>query len=137
MPILDHILISGRHRSVSHIVEIQTEVRDPAGAQAACTRLGLDPPTRGTVRLYSEEATGLIVQFPNWSYPVVFNTDSGEARYDNYNGRWGDQSQLDSFLQAYAVEKAKIDARRKGPSVTEQRLDNGAVKLTVLIGGAA
>jgi hypothetical protein len=37
----------------------------------------------------------------------------------------------------YAVERAKIEARRKGYSVTEQKLDNGAIKLTVAVGGAA
>ena len=44
---------------------------------------------------------------------AVFDTATGQARYDNYSGRWGDQQHLDAFLQAYAVERTKIEARRK------------------------
>ena len=41
------------------------------------------------------------------------------------------------YVHSVAVEKAKIEARKKGHSVIEQRLDNGSVKLTVSVGGAA
>ena len=64
------------------------------------------------------------------------NTETGQLRYDNYNGRWGSQEFLDQFLQMYAVERTKIEARRKGHSVAEQRLDNRSIKLTVNVGGA-
>jgi GGDEF domain-containing protein len=67
----------------------------------------------------------------------VADTDTGQLRYDNYSGRWGNQEFLDQFLQSYAVEKAKIEARRRGHSVTEQRLGDGFVKLTVSVGGEA
>jgi len=50
---------------------------------------------------------------------------------------WGEQKQLDQFLQAYAVEKAKIEARKKGHAITEQQLADGSVKLTIQVGGAA
>ena len=50
---------------------------------------------------------------------------------------WGQQTELDKLLQAYAVEKAKIEARRAGTNVTEQALPNGSIRLTVQIGGAA
>jgi hypothetical protein len=56
-------------------------------------------------------------------------------KFDNYNGRWGEQKHLDSFLQSYAVEKSKIEARRKGHSVTESQLVDGSVKLTINVGG--
>jgi len=69
-------------------VEIKTEVKDAAAVQAACQRLRLESPSHGAVRLFSGEATGLIVKLPNWQYPVVFNTSTGEAKYDNYGGRW-------------------------------------------------
>jgi len=122
---------------VSHVVQIATEVRDVAAARAACNRLQLDPPSEGRAQLFSGEATGLIVQLSDWQYPVVFNTSTGEARYDNFGGRWGDQKHLDRFLQIYAVEATKIQARLKGHSITEQTLTDGSIKLTVQIGGAA
>ena len=122
---------------MSHIVQIKTEVRDTVAVQAACQRLGLEVPVPGTVTLFATEATGLLVKLPGWIYPVVFDTKSGQVRFDNYGGRWGEQVQLDRFLQAYAVEKATLEARRKGHTVTEQTLDNGSIKLTVTVGGAA
>ena len=122
---------------MSHVVEIKTEVRDEAAVKAACSRLHLPQPTRGIFQLYSTSERGLGVELPHWKYPVVANTDSGEIKYDNYQNRWGQIEHLQKLLQMYAVEKAKIEARKKGHTVTEQRLDSGSIKLTVNVGGAA
>ena len=122
---------------MSHIVEIKTEVRDEAAVKAACVRLQIPTPEHKTVRLFSATATGLCVQLPGWSYPVVANLQTGQVSYDNYNGHWGEQSKLNQFLQAYAVEKAKIEARKKGHMVTETSLQDGSIKVTVRVGGAA
>ena len=88
---------------MSHIVEIKTEVRDAVAVQAACQRLQLEPAVHGTAKLFSSEATGLIVRLPDWRYPAVLDTQAGQAWYDNYGGRWGQQLHFDRFLQAYAV----------------------------------
>jgi hypothetical protein len=122
---------------VSHIVDIKTEIRDEAAVKAACTRLQLPTPEHKTVRLFSATATGLCVQLTGWSYPVVCDLQSGRVQYDNYNGHWGEQSRLNQFLQGYAVEKAKIEARKKGHSVSETRLQDGSIRVTVRVGGAA
>ena len=122
---------------MSHIVQIETQVRDPVAIQAACRRLGLADPIQQSVRLFSGEATGLAVQLPDWRYPVVCDTVTGQIRYDNFGGVWGEQAQLDQFLQAYATEKAKIEARKRGHSVTEQSLADGSIKLTIQVSGGA
>lgn len=122
---------------MSHIVQIKTEVRDVDAVQSACQRLHLPRATRREFELYSSTETGLGIELPHWKYPVVANTDTGQLRYDNYNGRWGAQEFLDQFLQSYAVEKAKIEARKKGHSVIEQKLEDGSIKLTVSVGGVA
>ena len=122
---------------MSHIVAIKTEIRDEAAVKAACTRLQLPAPEHKTVRLFNATATGLCVQLPNWSYPVVANLSTGQLQYDNYQGHWGEQKHLNSFLQGYAVEKAKIEARKKGHSVSEARLQDGSIRVTVRVGGAA
>jgi hypothetical protein len=122
---------------VSHIVEIKTEIRDDQAVRAACTRLQLPAPEHKTVRLFSTTATGLCVQLPGWNYPVVANLENGQVQYDNYQGHWGEQSRLNQFLQAYAVEKAKIEARKKGHAVTETSLQDGSIRVTVRVGGAA
>jgi hypothetical protein len=122
---------------MSHIVCIKTQIRDPLALAPACRRLGLGQPTEGTARLYSGQATGWIVQLPGWRYPVVANIQTGELQCDNYGGRWGEQSELNRLLQAYAVEKSRLEARRAGHSVTEQSLPDGSIRLVIQTGGAA
>ena len=122
---------------MSHVVEIKTEVRDEQAVRAACVRLQLAPPEQKTVTLFSATAAGLCLQLPGWQYPVVCNLQSGSVQYDNYNGAWGEQAQLNRFLQGYAVEKAKIEARKKGHSCSETRLEDGSIRVTVKVGGAA
>lgn len=119
---------------MSHIVRIQTRVHDPAAVTAACQRLGLPVPTQGTAKLFSGEATGLLLQFPGWQYPAVIDTLTGTIHFDNFEGRWGDQVQLDKFLQMYAVEKAKLEARKKNLLVTEQTLQDGSIRLQITEG---
>ncbi len=120
---------------MSHIVTIATKVNDPAAVAAACQRLGLAEPVHGTAGLYSGEATGLLVQLPGWQYPAVIETTSGSIQFDNFAGRWGEQKHLDRFLQMYAVEKAKLEARKKGYQVSEQALQNGSIKVQIIRGG--
>jgi hypothetical protein len=120
---------------MSHIVTIETRVHDPAAVAAACRRLGLAAPVPGTARLYEGEATGLLVRLPGWTYPAVFDTLTGQARYDHFGGRWGDPKHLDRFLQAYAVEKTKLEAHRKGYAVSETALQDGSIRLQITGGG--
>jgi hypothetical protein len=122
---------------LSHIVQIQTQVRDEAAVLAACQRLKLPAPVRGTFALYGGQVTGLAVQLPDWRYPVVCDTAGGNVQFDNFEGCWGDRCELDRFLQAYAVEKARLEARKRGYHMTEQVLPSGAIKLTIQTGGAA
>ncbi|MHC2068144.1 DUF1257 domain-containing protein [Bremerella sp. T1] len=120
---------------MSHIVSIQTEVRDPAAIRSACGRLRLPEPIFGKTKLFSSSSTGWAVQLPDWRYPVVCDVATAKIAFDNYGGRWGDQRHLDRFLQGYAVEKAKLEAVKKGHSVIEQTLDDGSIKLTVNVRG--
>lgn len=122
---------------MSHIVQIQTEVRDGAAVQAACQRLAIAAPTQGTFELFTTKATGLAVQLPGWQYPVVCDLASGQVQYDNYGGRWGEQAKFNQFIQAYAVERTKIEARKKGHAVFEQPLADGSIKLTIQVAGGA
>ncbi|MGE0609955.1 MAG: DUF1257 domain-containing protein [Pirellulales bacterium] len=122
---------------MSHIVTIQTEVRDPAAIAAACRRLQLAEPVFGTARLFSSDATGWQIQLPGWRYPVVADTERGQLHFDDFEGRWGDRPQIDRFLQMYAVERARQEARRQGHGVLEQPLADGSIKLTIQVGGSA
>jgi hypothetical protein len=90
---------------LSHIVTIKTEVRDQTAVSAACRRLELPLPVQGTAQLFGDQASGLIVRLTGWTYRIVLDTQSGQVRYDNFNGAWGDQAQFERFLQIYAVEQ--------------------------------
>lgn len=119
---------------MSHVVSIQTEIRDAVAIRAACERLQLPEPVYGEIQLYSSSATGWGVRLPEWRYPVVCDVSIAN---DNFEGRWGEPRQLNRFLQAYAVEKARIESHRRGHTCLEQVLEDGSVKLTISVGGAA
>jgi len=122
---------------LSHIVEIKTEIRDEKAIRAACVRLQLAAPEHKACQLFNATATGWAVQLPGWNFPVVCETQSGTVKFDNYNGAWGQQEELNKFLQAYSVEKCRIEARKKGHRVSEAKLEDGSIKVTVHVGGAA
>ena len=119
---------------MSHIVKIETKIRDVHAIRKACSHLDLPTPIHDSHQLYNTTVTGWGVRLRDWHYPVVCMTNSGEVAYDNFGGRWGDAGRLDEFLQRYAVEKTKIEARRQGYSSTEQQLENGSIKVTINVG---
>ncbi len=117
---------------MSHLVTIETKVHDAAALTAACHRLGLAEPIHANVRLFSADATGLTVTLRGWQYPVVVDIAEGSVKFDNYEGRWGDPTELGRLLQMYTVEKAKLEARKKGYCVTEQTRQDGSIVLQVV-----
>jgi hypothetical protein len=117
---------------MSHLVTIQTQIRDPAALAAACRRLQLPEPELRTAQLFSRSATGRCVQLPGWRHPVVCQTDAGQLHYDNFGGRWGDPRQLHRLLQAYAIEKVKCEARKTGRIATETPLADGSVRIELV-----
>lgn len=119
---------------MSHIVTIETQIKDVTALRAACQRLGLPEPTWETTRLFSGEATGYCVRLPDWRYAVVCDVEGGQILYDNFSGRWGNQRELDRLLQGYAVEKTRLEAHRQGHTITEQQLADGSIKLSVQVG---
>ena len=116
---------------MSHIVTIKTKVSDPVAIAAACRRLRLAEPVQGTARLYGGEATGWLVRLPDWNYPLVIDAATGTIRFDNFGGLWGQQAELDRFLQAYAVEKTKLEAHKKGLAFSEHFLQDGSIRVQV------
>ena len=48
---------------------------------------------------------------------------------------WGDVAHLERFLQMYAVERAKLEARKKGYSVSEQTFQDGSIKVQIVEAG--
>ena len=117
---------------MSHIVTIIAQIRDPVAVAAACRRLQLPPPIDGRHQLFAAQADGLAVQLRDWRYPVVAHLATGELRYDNFQGRWGDSQRLDELRQAYAVEKATLEALPPSDA-----LHKAGTILVMKVGGAA
>jgi len=120
---------------MSHIVTIQAEIRDEAAIKAACKRLGIPAPIHGTAKMFDgTNATGWQVNLPDWCYPVVCQQD-GTLAYDNFGGRWGDESHLNRFRQAYQAEKAKLAARKRYGAncrITEKQNADGSIRMEIL-----
>jgi hypothetical protein len=117
---------------MSHLVQIQTQVREASAVAAACQRLHLPPPRERTVSLFRATVHGLAVELPDWRYPVVCDLARGRLQYDHFGGRWGDEAHLHRFLQAYAVEQTKQVARRQGYTATERLLADGSIHLQLV-----
>lgn len=118
---------------MSHLVTIQTQVRDSVAIASACTRLDLPSPVHREVKLFTSVETGWAVELPDWRYPIVCQTDSGQLKYDNFEGRWGDPAHLDRFVQSYAVEKIKLQARRQGQTAIEEQLQDGSIRVQIAV----
>jgi hypothetical protein len=117
---------------MSHIVSIQTKLRDLAAITAACQHLGLPAPMQGTAQLYSGEATGLLVQLPGWQYPIAIDTTDGTVQFDHFEGRWGAIEKLHEFVQCYVVEKTRREAQARGYPVYVSPLPDGSIKLQIV-----
>jgi len=116
---------------LSHVVRIETQVRDRHAVERACDRLGLAAPIEGEAKVYATFKKGLLVHFQDWEFPIVCDLATGQVEYDNFQGNWGDPKRLDQFLQQYAIAKSTIEARKRGYSVIEQPLTGGSVRLVI------
>ncbi|QDT16553.1 DUF1257 domain-containing protein [Alienimonas californiensis] len=122
---------------MSHIVTVAAKATDPAALAAACDRLKLPPPQTDTVTYFDRSVqTGLTIRPPGFVYPIVCDVETGDLYHDTYEGRWGDECFVGRLLQAYAVEKTKLQARARGHRCMETALADGSVRLTVTAGAA-
>jgi len=123
---------------MSHISKIELEIKDPGILGQACARLGLELlRAQKHFRWYGEDAPcDHAIRVPGASYEigVIKNKGLYELNCDFYDRNIekmiGQKGGL--LKQAYAVEKAKIEARKKGYSVLERKTDNG-IRLHVRI----
>ena len=116
---------------MSHISKIELEVKDLAVLGQACTRLGLSLiKGQNTFKWYGQEAPcDHCIRVPGASYEigVVIKGGSYELNCDFYDKNLekviGQKGGL--LKQAYAAEKTRIEARKKGYSVIERQTETG------------
>ena len=54
-----------------------------------------------------------------------------------FTGVWGDEHHHHRFVQAYDVERSRIEARKKSYATTEQSLADGSIMVEIEVGGQA
>lgn len=126
---------------MSHLSKIELEIKDIPALRKACTRLGFE--------LCLEQksfkwfgATGAkcdhTIKVPGAQYEVgVLKNSEGkyELQCDYFDYRLTDKIGKNGGLlkQAYTLEKAKMEAARKGYSCKEVKTPQG-IKLTISVG---
>lgn len=131
---------------MSHYSEVQIEMRDGAALVAALNRLGF----KGKVEVHREaqplygyqgdaraQTAHIIIRQqyvgqaandlgferqPDGKYRVWVS--DYDRKYNKYDDAW-----MGRLKQAYGVEKARTEAKKKGYRVSEQKLDDGRIRL--------
>ena len=123
---------------MSHISKIELTVNDLSMLGSACVRLGLELiRAKRSFKWYGKEAPcDHAIKVPGAEYEIgVINRDgSYELNCDFYDRNLEQVIGRNGGLlkQAYAVEKTRVEARRKGYSVLESRTETG-IRLQVRI----
>ena len=89
---------------MSHTLKVKVEITDETALRAVAEKLGANVLGFGDHHQYNGLVQGFGVKLEGWQYPAVFNFQTGECLYDNYNGRWGAQSKLDALVHEYSTE---------------------------------
>ena len=121
---------------MSHTTKRKTAIKDPEVLKKAIARTpGATYIGLGRSNRYDGQSTqGHQVKLDDWRYPITFDLNTGEAAYDNYNGAWGKEEQLDKLSQGYAVEAAKMKAAEEHREIEEYSLPDGGIKLVISLG---
>jgi len=124
---------------MSHISKIELEVKDLGTLAQACFRLGLKlVQNQKTFKWYGREDSkcdhAIKVPGANYEIGVIKAGNAFALQCDYYDAAIGKAVGQNGGLlkQAYAVERTKAEARRKGYTVIEQKTDSG-VRLHVQI----
>jgi hypothetical protein len=117
---------------MSHISKIELEVKDLGTLERACTRLGLELiKGQKTFKWYGQEDGkcdhAIKVPGANYEIGVIKAGNALELQCDYFENAIGKAiGQTGGLLkQAYAVERTKTEARRKGYTVIEKTTDSG------------
>ncbi len=125
---------------MSHISKIELEINDLGTLDQACRRMGLELiRSQRTFKWYGTEDSkcdhAIKVPGANYEIGVTKAGNNYELQCDYYDPAIGQAiGQKGGLLkQAYAVERTRAEARRKGYSVIEQKSESG-VRLHVQVG---
>jgi hypothetical protein len=106
-------LAIGRAYVHSHTTTVNVEFRDRQALYTALAELRANVIGDGRHALYSSNETGFAFQLPGWTYPIIAKKD-GSLAFDTDNGRWGNESDIQTLTGAYAIEAARNAANAQG-----------------------
>lgn len=112
---------------MSHLVTIQTEIRNTRAAQLAAARAG------GTIHNLATGDQTFNIALPGAYGHLSADTRTGKMSLDSdnlHNPRT--KAAVDRFLDYYAAELIKLTAAAEGQTVLETELPDGSIRLEVL-----
>ncbi len=112
---------------MSHFSVIKSEIVDIESLQSAVEKMGFKLEENGSCRyFYGTVQTDFVIKLPG-KYDIGLTKHNGKytIKADLYNGEVEKYigSNGDILLQQYAIEKAKLEGRKRGFSVSEEKLD--------------
>lgn len=117
---------------MSHVATVAIAIKNPQTLCRVLQNKGIEVKQgKHQVSLYSTKVEAdMSFQLKGWNYRCAVIGE--QVKYDNFNGSWGKQSEMDSVLQGYAVEVAKEQTQSEGYSIeSETTLQDGTVELVV------
>jgi hypothetical protein len=129
---------------MSHIQTIEVEITDLQALKSACKRLGLEwKQDQKTFKWYQPrpEPCDHAISVPGANYEIGVLKNGDRKGYtlqvDYYDRKVTEKiGQLGGlFKQAYCLEKAKLEAIRKGYSVKEHKINERQIELRISVGG--
>jgi hypothetical protein len=120
---------------MSHIVTVKTQFKDMAVLAKTCIRLGIPGKFGQKIRekIFQTEAEGVACfKLPGWQFPVVVSED-GKIRFDNYQGAWGKQEELNKLTKEYAKDFSVGHLQRQGYRVESERVENDGSLVVTLV----
>ena len=118
---------------MSHIAKVEVKIKDIDAVRAACQELGLHL-EEGQIskKVYGGTIKGnLAIQLPGWRYPMVIDTEKGEAAFDNYGGHWGDMAEFEKFQQQYSRQVTLNEFEGGDYTINEETLEDGTIEITM------
>lgn len=133
---------------MSHISTLEIEIRDLDDLESACRDLGLElRRDQKLFRTYSGRHSpcdaAIVAPDRPTAYEIglVARGRSYELRYDDWSGGRGMMQVVGEkcgrLLQSYTKHRLLSEAKRKGWTVRERKLDNDRVALEIVSGGSA
>jgi hypothetical protein len=127
---------------MSHIQTIEVEITDLQALKSACKRLNLEwKQDQKTFKWYQGQSKcdhAIKVPAATYEIGVLKNADRKgfTLQVDYYDRKVTEKiGQLGGlFKQAYALEKAKLEAIRKGYSVKEHKINERQIELRISVG---